>query len=74
MQTLWGTRGRPETNAYAELCAEQQTRLRRGKIASLRVVEVVTPTSAAPKQAESKRTQDKWAAARQRAKEQGLVV
>lgn len=74
MQTLWGTRGRPETNAYAELCAERQARRYHSRITSLRVVEVVTPTPAAPKLAESKRTQDKWAAARQRAKEQGLVV
>lgn len=27
MAALWGSRGRPETNQYAELCAERQLAL-----------------------------------------------
>lgn len=74
MQTLWGAKGRPETEAYADRCREQQ--IRRRTPTSLVVREVVTApaTTKNPKLAESPRTADKWAAARARAKEQGLVV
>lgn len=65
MQSLWGTRGRPETNAYADACAEQSIRREAAKVSSLRVVEVIKPT-APPKPLESRRTTDKWAAARAR--------
>ena len=73
MQTLWGTKGRPETEAYLDRCREQQFSRRR--ITSLVVREVVTPSPVAskPKLAESPRTADKWAAARARAKAQGVV-
>lgn len=77
MQTLWGAKGRPETEAYADRCAEQQRNKR--QLTSLVVREIVKGThvvreTPAPKQAESKRTQDKWAAARERARQQGLVA
>ena len=61
MQSLWGTRGRPETEAYADRCAEQAVRREAAKTASLKVVEVIKP-----RVTESPRTTDKWAAARAR--------
>ena len=65
MNTLWGTKGRPETVAYADRCAEQAVRRQLAKHTSLKVVETVKP-SPAIRQAESQRTTDKWAAARAR--------
>src|SRR5262245_34261671 len=69
MSTLWGPKGRPETNEYAERCARQY--LGRYRPSSLMVREVVKPREAAsapqskqPRRAESQRTTDKWAAAR----------
>ena len=63
-QTLWGTKGRPETNDYADRCAEQE-RARRGQT-SLKVVAVITPQEKSEPRAESPRTTNKWAAARAR--------
>lgn len=71
MSTLWGTKGRPETEAYADRCAEQIVRRHDAKVSSPVVREVIKPREAAPapqipRRAESRRTKDKWAAARAR--------
>jgi len=56
MAALWGSRGRPETNQYAELCASRQCG---DEPRNLEVTEVVTP-----KPIEAPRTTEKWAKAR----------
>lgn len=47
MQSLWGSRGRPETNAYAALCASRLIEAREGRRQSTEpgywVTEVVKP-------------------------------
>lgn len=60
---LWGSRGRPETNAYAELCAERQQNLKAAREGSLVVREVIKAPRE-PRVGESPRTTAKWAKAR----------
>lgn len=40
MAALWGSRGRPETEAYADACAESQRNRRQPALRSLVVTEV----------------------------------
>lgn len=69
MAALWGSRGRPETNEYADLCAERalaREEAKRGVVA-LRVVKTYVPESdTSPKLVESPRTTKKWSEARAR--------
>ncbi len=41
MAALWGSKGRPETNEYADLCAEQARRQNISR--SLKVTEIIKP-------------------------------
>lgn len=64
MAALWGSRGRPETNQWAALCAERAFANRK-TVESLRVVATYVPDETG-KLAESPRTSAKWSEARAR--------
>lgn len=66
MRALWGDRGRPESNEYADRCAERAI-AHRGAIETLRVTKTYVPESdTSSRLVESPRTSQKWAAARAR--------
>lgn len=66
MAALWGSRGRPETNQWADLCAERAFANRK-TVESLRVVKTYVPESPeSPRLVESPRTSAKWSEARAR--------
>lgn len=66
MAALWGSRGRPETNEWAALCADRQIAYRIAKEGSaLRVLATYVPESPeSPRLVESPRTSAKWSEAR----------
>lgn len=65
MAALWGSRGRPETNQWADLCAERA--LVAKKLPALRVVKTYVPESpTSPRLVESPRMSSKWSEARAR--------
>lgn len=81
MRALWGDRGRPESNEYADRHADWQRHIAQPIVESLRVVTTYVPESGSgrlvsveeyqnavhvPRPAESPRTSQKWAAARAR--------
>ena len=67
MAALWGSRGRPETNEWADMCAERERSRLNAKSESLRVVNTYVPESeTSSRLVESPRTSSKWAAARAR--------
>jgi len=43
MSALWGSRGRPETNEWADMCAERERSRLDAKSESLRVVKTYEP-------------------------------
>jgi len=73
MAALWGSRGRPETNEWADMCAERERSRLNAKSESLRVVKTYEPephtgrlVETSSRLVESPRTSSKWAAARAR--------
>jgi len=67
MAALWGSRGRPETNQWADLCAERAQSLAESKrgVVALRVTKTYVPESeTSSRLVESPRTSNKWAEAR----------
>jgi len=69
MSALWGSRGRPETNQWADLCAERAQAHAEAKagVRALRVVATYVPESPeSPRLVESPRTSAKWSEARAR--------
>lgn len=77
MRDLYGDRGRPETNQWAALCAEQIVRQHDARSASLRPLVTYMPdphtghlVETSSRLVESPRTSNKWAAARARHRNQ----